>query len=277
MNQPSPRRSALIYTAVAFALTAINLVLQALSLTLCYDASIGYFEPNAILPILSEVFPVASVVALAVLAILWLRKQDTEYPKTPNIAVKIASALSAAVSLLLGIHDLRVGASVVSLLLCFGACLYFLLVLTAKTTPVLALVFGFCLIFRLLAALAASYTDLFIPMNSPEKLWLYIGIVAAIFFLVSELRAHVTKPYTALWCFSAASAALLTGASAIALTLGNRASLFYGAPTEDGLLIALLLLAIALYAGTRLFGFALNPVPCKLPKEAETIEESDQQ
>ena len=277
MNQNSPRASALIYTAVAFALTAINLVLQVLSLTLCYDASIGYFEPNAILPILSEVFPVASVVVLAVLAVLWLRKRDTAYPKTPNIAVKITSAIAAVISLLLGIHDLKVGASVVSLLLCFGACLYFLLVLTAKTTPVLALVFGFCLIFRLLSALSASYTDLFIPMNSPEKLWLYLGIVAAIFFLVSELRALVTKPYTALWCFSAASASLLTGASAIALIVGNRASLFYGAPTEDGLIVALLLLAIALYAGTRLFSMALTPTPIELDEKAETIEEPDQQ
>lgn len=266
------RRSALIYTAAALALTLLSTLLRALSLTLSYDASIGYFPAGAVLPILSEILGVASVIFFAVFAILCFRKKETAYAKKPSLAVKIVSGIAAVLSLLLGIYDLKVGASVLTLLFCFGACLYFLLVLTAKTTPALALAFGFCAILRLLSELASSYVDLFVPMNSPEKVWLYVGIVAAMFFLVSEIRALVTKPYTAIWFFSAASATLIVGSTSVALLVGTIHSLFYGRTDDGDLLFALLLLSLAIYAGTRLVTVSLTP----LPEEPEEIEETEE-
>ena len=275
-NNVSLRRSALTYTALTLLLTVIALFLRLWTLVAYYDTSIGYFASGTLLPILSEALIIASVVAFAVLAILFFRKKETAYEKQPSLSVKIASAIVAALSLLLGVYDLKAGASVLALFFCLGACLYFLLVLTAKVTPVMALVFGFCVILRLLLVLAAAYTDFYVPMNSPEKVWLYVGIVAAMFFLVSEIRALVTKPYTATYLFSAASAVLVTSTSAIALIVGSRASIFYGESTDDAWLVALLLLAIAVYAGTRLVTVALNPLPTEEITESTEITEIEE-
>ena len=264
------RRSALIYTATSAGCSLLAIVLRLLSLILCYDASIGYFPKGAALPILSDLFGTASIVAFAVLSFLWFRKKEMSYAKSPSLAIKITAALAAVLSLLLGIYDLKASASVLDLLLCFGACLYFLLVLTGKTTPALSLVFGFCAILRLLGALADSYMDFLVPMNSPEKIWLYVGAVAGMFFLVCEIRALVTKPYTATWFFSAAAAMMIAASASIALIVGNLASRFYATPTHSALLTALLLLAIAIYAGARLVTVALNPEP---PVEEEAVEE----
>ncbi|MBO5938611.1 MAG: hypothetical protein J6Q82_03835 [Clostridia bacterium] len=284
MEQNTPlRRTALFYTIIAFATAMISLVLQELSLIISYDTEIGYFESGAILPIITLVFGIASILFFALFSFLNFRKKEVAYPKATHPAVKLASAICAAISLLLGIYDLKAGSSVPELLFCFGACLYFLLILTSKTTPALSLVFGFCVILRLLTALAASYGNLFLPMNSPEKLWLSTAIVAAMFFLVSEIRALVTKPYTALWFFSAASAVSMLWPSSLILIQGSNEGVFYQ-PTDTGTMIfAFLLFAMSIYATMRLFTVAINPLPVEAPEviddpteDIEKIEETEE-
>ena len=266
------RRTALIYTASAFALTLIAILLRALSLS-SYDASIGYFPSDALLPKISSIFSVAAIVLFAVVSLLKFRRQETAYQKkTPALAVRISAGLCAIFSLLLGIRDLREGSTILCLL-CLGTCLYFLLVLSAKTTPALSLAFGFCAILRLLGELAISYRNFLVPMNSPEKLWLHFACVAGMLFLVSEIRALVTKPYAGIWFFSAATATLVLGTTSVALIASNLGNLFYEAPTDGALRFAVLLLTLAIYTGVRLVTVAL----CPCPEETEEAEETEEE
>ncbi len=277
-NTPSSRKE-FWYTVAAFASATISIILQMLSLAFFYDAEIGYFQNGAILPIIAALFSIASVLFFAVFSFLNFRKKEAAYPKTTHPAVKLASAICAALSLLLGITDLKSGASILGLLFCFGMCLYFLLVMTSKGTPALYLAFGFCAILRCLSALAASYVDFYLPMNSPEKLWLSTAVVAAMFFLVCEIRALVTKPYTAIWFFSAATAVAVLWPSSLILIQGSREGVFYQPITKSALIFAFFLFELGLYSIMRLFTMAINPLP-KEAKEApevieETVEESE--
>ena len=152
-----------------------------------------------------------------------------------------------------------------------------MLILSNKTTPALALVFGFCTILRMMLPLADSYMNLYLPMNSPEKLWLSTAVVAAIFFLVCEIRALVTKPYTATWFFSAATAVSVLWPSSLILILGSRDGVFYQPISMATLLFAVFLFTVALYAIIRLFTMAINPLPkedAELPEETEPTEET---
>lgn len=263
------RFTALIYTIIAFAAAMLATLLHIFSVLFFYEAEIGYFERGAVLPILAVIFSIASVIFFAVFAILRFRKKETAYEKATPPLVKLTSALCAALALVLGIYDLKAGSSVLGLLFCFGACLYFLLVLTSKTTPALSLLFGFCAILRLLTELAKSYVDFYLPMNSPEKLYLSTAIVAGIFFLVSEIRALVKKPYTATWFFSAASAVLVLYPSSLALCCGSNDTVFYHPTSKGALIFALLLLALANYALVRLFSVAIKPQPIEAPEVTE--------
>ena len=261
------RASALLYTFIALGLSVLTAVLGIFSVMRCYDASIGYYARGAVLPIILTILCAASVIFFAVFAILRFRKRDVAYAKNPSLAVRITALASAAVALLLAITDLRSGASILSLLLGLGACLYFLLIATKNATPALSLAFGVCAIFRWILVIAASYRDVFLPMNSPEKTWLHLAAVAGIFFLISELRALISKPYTATWFFAAASATLLSATAAVTMLTGELSHRFYG---KTSLVFSVLLLCVAAYAGARLVSMALCPKP-----EEEVIEPTE--
>ena len=269
------RSMALLYTLIALGLTVLTAVLGALSVMLCYDSSIGYYARGAVLPTVLSVVCVASVVFFAVFAILRFRHRDVAYAKNPSLAVRITAIASALAALFLAITDLRSGASILSLLLGLGACLYFLLIATKNATPALSLAFGVCAIFRWIIAIAISYRDIFLPMNSPEKVWLHLAAVAGIFFLISELRALIAKPYTATWFFATASATLLSATAAVIMLAGKLANRFY---SDVSIVFATLFLFVAAYAGARLVSVALCPKPEELPeeKEIEEIEEIEE-
>ncbi len=267
----APRPAARLYSLIAVGLTLLAAILGVFSLTKNYDTSIGYYSHEAVLPIVLAVLCAASVIFFAVFAILRFRGHETAYAKKPSLAVRISASASAAVALLLAISDLRSGASMLSLFLGLGACLYFLLIATEKATPALSLAFGFCTILRMLVEVVRSYTDLLLPMNSPEKIWLHLAAVAGIFFLISEIRALVTKPYTATWFFASATATLLAGTASLTLLLGNLTHRFYGAPTKSAIVFAVLLLCFAVYTGARLFAVS----SCPKPEETEEITEPE--
>jgi hypothetical protein len=69
---------------------------------------------------------------------------------------------------------------------------------------------------------------------------------------------------------------MIATSASIALIVGNLASRFYATPTHSALLTALLLLAIAIYAGTRLVTVALNPEPPVEEEAVEDIQESEE-
>ena len=277
----SLRPSARLYRLVALGLTALASLLGVLALFLDYDTHIGYYSNGAILPIALAVVCVASVVFFAVFAILRFRGLPSAYAKKPSLAVRITAFASAALALYLAITDLHSGASIFVLLLGLGTCLYFLLMATEKATPALSLAFGFCTILRMVVEVVRSYTDLLIPMNSPEKIWLHLAAVAGIFFLISELRAIIAKPYTATYFFAAATATLLGTTSALILLLGNLTHRFYGTATRGSVIFALLFLAFSIYAGARFFAVVLCPTEAaekqdELTEETEITEETEQ-
>lgn len=277
----SLRPRARLYRLIAIGLTAIASILGVLALFLNYDSLIGYYSNGAILPIVLAIVCVASVVFFAVFAILRFRGFPSAYAKKTSLAVRIAAFASAALALLLAITDLRAGASIFVLLLGLGACLYFLLMATEKATPALSLAFGFCTILRLVVEVARSYTDFLIPMNSPEKLWLHLAAVAGMFFLISEMRAMIAKPYTATTLFASATATLLGTTSALTLLLGSLTHRFYGTATKSSVVFAALLLAFSIYAAARLFTVVLcpteeEPEEISEPEKNEITEESEE-
>ena len=267
----SMRASVRIYLLATVGLTAIAAILGILSILLNYDIGIGYYSHHSVLPVVLTVLCTASVIFFAVFSIFRFRRGASAYAKVPTLAVRITAALAAAVALLLAIADLRSGASLLLLLIGFGTCLYFLLMASNKHTPALSLAFGFCAILRLTLEIARSYTNLLIPMNSPEKIWLHLSAAMGIFFLISELRALITKPYTATFFFAAASATLLCSTASLTILFGILSNRVYGAQTKSETLFAALTLCLALYAGARLFTVARNSRP-----EDESEKEIDQ-
>ena len=274
MKDRSFGRSALLYTVIALVLTVASMALRLIGVFCFYDREVGYYS-GALIPLLSTILTLGGIVGLAVAARLLLAKAPMAYPRKASLSVKIAAGLAALLFLALAMTDLTGGAPWYTAVLGLGACLYFLLMLTGERIPLAHLVSGLCLIARLILALADSYFNIRIALNSPDKLALHLGLLAGTVFVAGELRALIAKPRTAFWFFSAGCGLLFLGSASlpsIPATLNGQ--LYEG----DDLRLSLALLGFFVYLCVRLISVLLDPTPAEEPQaeEADVSEEASE-
>ena len=278
MNTPSEklRRFSLLYTAIGLACAVLAIALRSVNLFFFFDAEIGYHTSGALLPLLTNIFLVLTVVCFAVCAILWFRKADLGYPKGTPVAVRVA-ALPAAAGFLFRAVFVYLNRTegdkfaFLSLLTGIAGAGYFLLLAVNHRQESFRILSGFCAIVHLVFSLATSYFNIFIQMNAPDKLIFQLGCLGGMLFLINELRALISRPRPTLYMLSAVCAALFLGAASIPSIVAYHTGIL-----TDRVMMAgyYLMLGLFVYVTVRLLVFSLNPeAPEEEIEEIEEIQE----
>lgn len=206
-----------VYAALAWLFTVIALATRLLARLFSYDADIGYFVSGAILPTLHYIALIL-LVLLAVSALVVFRKM--ELPQTVTVGMKESSVAERIASV--------IGIACMALLTIASVTLYFITgIITPNLLAILAIVFGvasifffvfFCIPSRrgttvhllcgfafvvyFLCILASSYFELYTQMNSPVKYMVQLTSVAAVFYLLTDLRFYMNNARPTRFIFS---------------------------------------------------------------------------
>ena len=267
MNSSKKRSIILISSLTAGLLSA---VLRLMSVLFAYDKEIFYYSSGAILPIISNAFFALAAIGFVLAPLLTLDKDTAVCQPCPivrYVAVLPAIALicqifSAAKPIPDAINTMNMYAStelaaaaylevftlILTLLATVISTAFFISLVMSKKMGNATVLCGVGFILWLALVWMDSYTDFFLPMNSPDKLFLHFGYVGAALLTVGELRAMCDmakeKSY---YCYLSVSILTLSSA-ALPSIIGK----LCGAYTDNSVKTTeLVLLGVLVYAVTR--------------------------
>jgi hypothetical protein len=216
---------------VFFALAAIGFILLPFFI-LCKDEQVG--EPSA------GARYTAAVPALALVCQIFFAAEPI--PDAIKTAGMYASSKQAASA------SLEVFSLILALLTAVISAIFFISLVISKKTSNFTVLCGVGFILWIALAWIESYTDFFVPMNSPDKLFLHFGYVGAALLAVGELRAMCKMAKErSYYCYL--SLAILTLFSA---TLPSIIGKLCGAYADNSIKVTeLVLLGVLIYAVTR--------------------------
>lgn len=260
-----------LISIAATATCLVTAILHTISMLSFYDEW-GYFVSGAILPIISCALVAFSVAAFVAGA--YLCSDKDEQVNGPQGVVGYISLLPAATML---IHAAGLVSSAVAnadlfsvalLISALASAVFFIMIPFSKEYGSITALCGVGFIIWLGLSWMSSYNDLYIPMNSPEKLFFHFGCIGAALLTVGELRAMFGIPKPALFRFSLWSAQLLTLTAALPTAVkfilkNAKTSMF----SEH-----LVLLFLAVYAIAR--GIAITVADIREKKESTDNEEN---
>ena len=202
----APKRLIYVYTLLSWILTALALVFRVFARVYSYDSAIGYFEAASLFPTLHYVC-LALVALLSGSALVLFRRY--EIPETVPSGMKktcVMERIGAAVG---GISMLVVsistavfyysanvlsptGFTLFGLLTAICSVFFFLFFwVSSAVGKILHIFSGFTLVLHFVYILAATYFELYTPMNNPVKVLLQLTAVSAILYLLSDLRFYL--------------------------------------------------------------------------------------
>lgn len=265
-----------LLSCVAITAGIISSLLRVISLLFFYDREIGYYSVGAVLPIVSNVFFALCALALAFLAFR-LPKNMESIPAPAKLVGYFA--LIPAVAMLTNLFSLlkdarllvSVGMLTLSNVLAIATAVisvvFFVSLAFSKQPSSLTVICGVGFIVWIALAWIRSYTDFFVAMNSPDKIFFHLGCMGAALLAIAELRCVylISKPrfyYFSLWI----SLLTLSTASLPAIA-GNLGGIFarYSTESED-----FVLLALFIYATVRALSLLMHNEPSTAVDITET-------
>ena len=260
-------------TALAFAVLAI--ILRTSCLLWFYDEEIGYYTRD-ILPAIFEVFCVIAVVLFAGIFFILKACDKTSDGKEDNLALEISSALAAIAFTVFFIFsvsstsfvtsnvvfDLALKISALSSIVYFAINLF-----TPHINRVAQTALGFGMIIWGACVLAVTYFDIYVQINSPEKIILHLALVSCMAFFASEFRCFISGVRSKLYLFTAFCAVFFSGACSVPYIIACFCGVING---EKHFFYNVVLVALFVYASTRLMSFSFAAA-----KEDEKTEVSD--
>ena len=252
----SPR--GIFFGAVGF--TLISVILRVLCMLFFFDASIGYYDVGAVLPIISNIFLGVGAIGFTVLAFTFFgrKNQVLEYKKASVFKIItcvfgiLAALFTSALSLPAAFGGDRL--ALLCAALSFTGALYFPCACFGMKT-VYQLITGIALIARITIMMGAYYFNQDITMNAPDKIIFCIACIFGMWVIVCEIKAimGVVRP----WIFITAAvgaAAICSTASLPSIITYHASSAFNGGGYGE----YWLLLAISVYAIAALSGYSVE-------------------
>ena len=252
MNFKAPTQSWLRrFSLLTVAVALLVAVVRCLNLFFFFDSDIGYYQSNAVLPVVEVVLLILAGILLAVVSFRWLRHTPAEYASATPASVKGIATLSAALSVLTVVQlaSVEVGSSFPHFLmvLSVASAAYFLLNAWGGASVLPRFLTGLGGILALVVSLALSYFDITVQMNAPDKIFFQLACLSFMLFTTEELRFTVGAPRKGLYFFSVGCAVLFGTMSMLPSLIGIIAGVLEApswAPCY-GLLIANLIYAVA--------------------------------
>ncbi len=205
-----------VFCGGLFLLTLAGIAIRTLNLMLFYEAEIGYYYADAVLPVVMNIFLLAVFATIGVCSIIIPKKPYTTSGTEINIATRVSAALCAlafltlAVCALLGFVDNAFPITYILAVSSSAAAAYFILWALGKTNSSNVLL-TVTIIISLVYVLAASYFDIFVQMNSPNKTLTQLACIASMLFFIYEARAVTGEKKSKLYVFSLSCALFFAG------------------------------------------------------------------
>lgn len=220
-------RALRIYGICAMAISFACIIFRLLATLFFFDVDIGYYQSGSIVAMIASYLPtIAAVVSLILCAVSKISVIPAEPRNTK--AVRICALFPAigfigytviyAISMveyhgLYGelplVYILMLVASVIS------AVFFALLAFKRNVGNAYFAVSGIFLIIWLIIALAESYFDSFVQMNSPIKMIFQFATLSAVLLTVNELRVDLEVKKPRFHLFAATVATVFLGTSSI--------------------------------------------------------------
>lgn len=219
-------RARKIYGIAALSLTLLCTVLRMLSILFFFDKDIGYYQSGTALPIIFELLTVISLVAATVftlvkpISISSNSASDAPYVKylalLPAVGFAVFTVMYAK-GILGNLDTFRFTWQVALMLISsIGACAFFVLTaFTRSRANVVYVLTGSTAVIWLVSALAGSYFDSFVQMNSPNKIIFIFGALGAMLLVVNEMRRGLDEQKKGLHLLGATAASILLTACAL--------------------------------------------------------------
>ncbi len=230
--------------------------LRIISTLLFFDTDIGYYQAGKIIPLLSYAVPAAAVIAAMLFCFIPkirlapIDAYDTIYTRVCAILPAIGFAAFSVMYILSLVEYSTLQSQIpFSFILCalcsVAAAVFFALKALNKQANTAVVICGILTVLWLVLALAQSYFDTFVTMNSPLKTVFQFACLSAMLFVLCEMRMGIDGTRKRLHMLAAAAAVILLPLSAIPSLLGLAAALMPQSYTLVYYDITLLAIAVA--------------------------------
>lgn len=266
------KKRVILLCAISIALSVLATVGRYVSLTEFYD-KIGYYHADAIIPKLSNLLYALSLVFFAVSACLLLPKisRNVTLKKVERMAALIPAA-AVLTHLLLDASKLLESSGwivTVDLLFSISALVFFASIAFCDQPSAITAISGIGAVVWTAVAWISSYLDLYVPMNSPDKLFFHFACVGCMVFIFAEIRTLYAMPRPRLYLFSMLAVILSVFTCSIPNIIANFSDTF---AVYKLLQYDIIFFAIAIYALVRLVFFCIEYIEYK----EETAPQDDQ-
>ena len=266
-----------IFFTSSLAVTAACVLSRLLSLIFFYDTDLGYYQANAVLPIIATYLPIVAVVAAAVLCALNYMKADVNAASNSRAQRFAALAVGAAFAIYAVMYSVSFAEYIFGggellptfigrLLFCLLSGAYFFYVaLASKKSEALSTLLGLCVIVFSVMLLSASYFNNRVQMNAPNKIIFQFAYLSVMLLILNEMRTGMERQRVRFHIFSCAISSMLCAMSSIPSII----ALFVGKmPTNYTLFFPdVILLTISIFAAIRLHSLCIPLIPKALEVE----------
>ena len=199
-----------IYAIAAIIATVIAVVLRTVCLFYFYDIDIGYHSEGAVTTVF-EVFCLLAVLFFVSSAFVIKRDTPTPDGKGSGLFVKLGSAaalLAFAAYFSMSVFSTALVASstsfdLLSKITALMSIVYFAIgVFAPNTNEKIRTLLGFGVIIWCVYALAITYFDIYVQLNSPDKIMLHLALISIMVFIVTELRCFIFQIKKGFYLFS---------------------------------------------------------------------------
>ena len=283
-NESAKKRKTLkIYAVAAAIATVVAVVLRTVILFCFYDIEIGYHSEGFVTSFF-EIFCVLSVLFFVSSIFAVKRDTPTADGNGRGLFVKLGSAaafLSFAAYFSMSVFSTTLVASsaafdLLSKITALMGIVYFAIgVFAPNTNKNIRGLLGFGVIIWCIYALAITYFDIYVQLNSPDKILLHLALISIMIFIVSELRCFVLQMKKGFYLFSACAATFFCSLSSIP-------SFLFGysiGEMNKYYIYDIVIFAIGIYSLGRLVSFSFDKAVCvdqpsgEQPSEEQHSEE----
>lgn len=212
-----------IYAISAIIATILAVALRTVCLFYFYDIEIGYHSEGFVTAFF-EIFSLLSILLFASSIFVVKRDTPTSDGNGTGLFVKLGSAaalLAFTAYFLMSVFSTSLVASsaafdLLSKITALMAIVYFAIgVFAPNTNKNIRGLLGFGVIIWCIYALAITYFDIYVQLNSPDKIMLHLALISIMVFIVSELRCFVLQIKKGFYLFSACTATFFCALSSI--------------------------------------------------------------
>ncbi len=202
-----------IYFISSLTLTSICILIYVACILFAFDTPIAYFSASSLLPYVAKYLLILS--SIGVCSLLFLIPKDTlaiSYHRHSRSS-RISAAIVAVCFLIFAVLRFLISSNgylqptklffACTILAIISSIFYFMTAISPVATSTTRALLIVPTIIWAAAAMTEAYTNRFVTMNSPMKLFLMLSMMSIMFFALHEAKFLINRPYSRAYAVSA--------------------------------------------------------------------------